>query len=316
MGRSRCCLIVLTKGVSSGGNRNWIKVGLVTFQPSEVAKLGLALYLGVVLATFRKKLTTWKQIMVPGGIASGIVIGLVLAGKDMGTAIVLVIIVCAAYWIAGLPVRFFAMAGVVLAIGTVLLLKVGDTRTSRISVWLNPSTCDIKGDCMQTTHAIWALASGGLWGLGPGMSREKWGGGLPVPDSDFIFAIIGEEFGLIGTLLVLFAFAMMVVVHQPHRASLSRSLCADRRRRNRRVDHLPGMYQHCCGDRPRAAYRLTTAAGVIRRLVAHRFDGRNRCPDGFCARRTRRAGRVHGAALRGAPVPDRAVWGAAWLALF
>ena len=204
-------LIVLTKGVSSGGNRNWIKVGLVTFQPSEVAKLGLALYLGVVLSTFRKQLTTWKQIMVPGGIVSGIVIGLVLAGRDMGTAIVLVIIVCAAYWIAGLPIRFFAMAGIGFAIAAVALVAQGQTRTGRISVWLNPSTCDIKDTCLQTTHGMWALASGGLWGLGPGMSREKWGGGLPVPDSDFIFAIIGEEFGLIGTLLVLFAFAMMVV---------------------------------------------------------------------------------------------------------
>ena len=204
-------VLVLFAGVSSGGNRNWIRVGLVTFQPSELAKLGLALYLGMVLSTFRKQLTTWKQIMVPGGIVSGVVIGLVLAGRDMGTAIVLVIIVCAAYWIAGLPVRFFAMGAIGLAIGAAALISNAATRTGRISVWLNPSTCDIKDACLQTTHGLWALASGGLWGLGPGMSREKWGGGLPVPDSDFIFAIIGEEFGLIGALLVLFAFAMMIV---------------------------------------------------------------------------------------------------------
>ena len=206
-------MLVLTGGISSGGNRNWIKVGLVTFQPSEVAKLGLALYLGVVLSTFRKKLTTWKQILVPGGIASGVVLGLVLAGRDMGTAIVLSIIVVAAYWIAGVPVRFFGMAAVAFGIGVMLLLvngSNGSSRSGRISAWLNPETCDIKGACMQTTHGLWALASGGIWGLGPGMSREKWGG-LPVPDSDFIFAIIGEEFGLIGTLLVLFAFVMMIV---------------------------------------------------------------------------------------------------------
>jgi cell division protein FtsW len=205
-------VLVLFTGISSGGNRNWIRVGLVTFQPSEVAKLGLALYLGVVLATFRKKLTTWKEIMVPGGIMSGVVIGLVLAGRDMGTAIVLAIIVAAAYWIAGLPVRFFGMAGIAGVIGVLALVAQGTTRSARIAVWLNPSTCsDPQGDCAQSIHGLWALASGGLWGLGPGMSREKWGGGLPVPDSDFIFAIIGEEFGLIGTLLVLFAFAMMIV---------------------------------------------------------------------------------------------------------
>lgn len=203
-------VVVLFSGVSSGGNRNWMRVGLVTFQPSEVAKLGLALYLGMVLSTFRKQLTTWKQILVPGGLMSLVVIGLVLAGRDMGTAMVLAIIVCAAYWIAGLPIRFFAMASVVLGLAVAALLADGTTRSARISVWLNPETCDPKGDCQQTIHGIWALASGGLWGLGPGMSREKWEG-LPVPDSDFIFAIIGEEFGLVGTLLVLFALGMMAV---------------------------------------------------------------------------------------------------------
>ena len=204
-------VLVALAGKTVGGNRNWIKVGLVTFQPSEVAKLGLALYLGVVLSRFRKNLTTWKQIMVPGGIMSLIVIGLVLYGHDMGTAIVLAVVVGAAYWIAGLPIRFFAMIGTVGVLVALALLKQGTTRTGRISVWLHPETCvDPQGTCMQSIHGLWALASGGLWGLGPGMSRQKWGG-LPIPDSDFIFAIIGEEFGLIGTLLVLFAFAMMIV---------------------------------------------------------------------------------------------------------
>ncbi|MCR6711241.1 MAG: putative lipid II flippase FtsW [Demequina sp.] len=205
-------VLVGVAGVSSGGNKNWIRVGLVTFQPSEMAKLGLALYLGVVLSRFRKHLTTWKQIMVPGGFMSLIVIGLVLYGRDMGTAIVLAVIVGAAYWIAGLPIRFFAMIGFVGLSVAFALLTQGTTRTGRIDLWLHPENCGAANDaCMQTIHGMWALASGGLWGLGPGMSREKWGGGLPVPDSDFIFAIIGEEFGLIGTLLVLFAFAMMIV---------------------------------------------------------------------------------------------------------
>jgi len=203
-------VMVALAGMTLNGNRNWIKVGIVTFQPSEVAKLGLALYLGVVLSVFRKQLTTWKQIMVPGGIMSMIVIGLVLYGHDMGTAIVLCVIVVAAYWIAGLPLRFFAMAGVAALVGVLALVAQGETRSARIAAWLNPENCD-KDACMQSVHGIWALASGGLWGLGPGMSREKWGGGLPVPDSDFIFAIIGEEFGLVGTLLVLFAFGMMIV---------------------------------------------------------------------------------------------------------
>jgi len=203
-------VVVITAGVSSGGNRNWIRLGSVTLQPSEIAKLGLALYLGMVLSTFRRELTTLKRIMVPGGLAAGVVLALILAGRDMGTAVVLCLIVAGAYWVAGLPLRFFAMGVPFLVVGVLALIKVVDSRSSRISVWLDPSTCDPQGNCLQTVHGTWALASGGLWGLGPGMSREKWGY-LPAADNDFIYAIIGEEFGLIGTVLVLIALAMIVI---------------------------------------------------------------------------------------------------------
>ena len=204
-------VLVMVAGTASGGNRNWIKVGPVTFQPSEVAKLGLALFLGVVLATFRRELTTLHRVMVPGGIAALVVLGLVLAGRDMGTALVITLMVAAAYWVAGLPVRFFAGGAVIGAAAVAYLLTQGTTRTGRIQLWLNPELCtDPLGECQQTIHGTWALASGGLWGLGPGMSREKWGY-LPVADSDFIFSIIGEEYGLVGTLLMLVAFGMIIV---------------------------------------------------------------------------------------------------------
>lgn len=203
-------VVVIAAGVSSGGNRNWVRIGSVTLQPSEIAKLGLALYLGMVLSTFRRELTSVKRILVPGGVAAGVVLTLILAGRDMGTAVVLSIIVAAAYWVAGLPLRFFVPGVTVAALGALLLVNEGRSRSTRIAVWLDPSLCDAQDTCLQTIHGTWALASGGLWGLGPGMSREKWGY-LPAADNDFIFAILGEEFGLIGTLLVLIAFAMIVI---------------------------------------------------------------------------------------------------------
>lgn len=203
-------LLVMTSGYASGGNKNWIRIGSVTFQPSEMAKLGLALYLGVVLSHNRQRLTSLKNIGFAGGFMAAVVVGLVLAGHDMGTAIVMVLLVSAAYWVAGAPVRFFVGAAAIVTVGAFILINAADSRGSRISTWLNPEGCDIQGACQQTTHGTWALASGGLWGVGPGMSREKWGY-LPAADNDFIYAILGEEWGLIGTLLVLLAFVLMVL---------------------------------------------------------------------------------------------------------
>src|SRR6188768_3739566 len=96
-------VLVPLVGETSGGNRNWIRLGMVTVQPSEIAKLGLALYLGVVLATFRHELTTVRRILIPGGIATLAVLALVLLGRDMGTAIVIALLAAAAFWVAGLP---------------------------------------------------------------------------------------------------------------------------------------------------------------------------------------------------------------------
>lgn len=202
-------LLVALGGIESGGNTNWLSVGLVTIQPSEIAKLGLALYLGVVLGRFRHRLTHVKEALVPGGTAALVVIGLVMVGRDMGTGLVFVLLVAAAYFVAGLPLRFFTVGAILAAVGAGIFLIAQPSRMARLSTWL-ADDCDIQGDCLQSTHGMWALASGGLWGLGPGMSREKWGY-LPAADNDFIYAILGEEFGLIGTLLVLVAFAMIVI---------------------------------------------------------------------------------------------------------
>ena len=203
-------VIVAVAGEASGGNKNWIRIGPVTFQPSEVAKLGLALFLGIALSVGRQQLTTLRGMIVPGGIAVAAVLALVLWGRDMGTALVIALMVAAAYWVAGVPMRYFAAAGAVGVVGILVLINEGTSRNSRIDAWLNPENCDAQGACMQTLHGTWALASGGLWGLGPGMSREKWGY-LPVADSDFIFSIIGEEYGLVGTLLMLIAFGMIII---------------------------------------------------------------------------------------------------------
>ena len=158
-------------GHASGGNRNWFRWDWVTAQPSEAAKLALALYLGVALSQLRPRLTTAKQAIVPAGLVAALVVGLVLAGKDVGTGVVMILLVAAAYWTAGVPVRFFALGTA--AVGGVVAISSLPRRPLCARDRLAVPDCGVDA-CWQVTHGTWALASGGIWGLGPGLSREKW----------------------------------------------------------------------------------------------------------------------------------------------
>jgi len=132
----------------------------------------------------------------------------VLAGDDLGTALVLLLIVSGCLWVAGVPMRMFGVAGAGAALGVALLTIGHGSRTTRIGAFLNSNECDKTTDCYQTMHGKWGLASGGWGGLGLGQSREKWAY-LPEAHNDFIFSILGEELGLVGTLLVLALFGLL-----------------------------------------------------------------------------------------------------------
>ena len=202
-------LVFTPFGFAANGNRNWLAIGPVIVQPSEVAKVALALWLGVVLARKRPLLHQWKHSIIPVIPAAGLLIGLVLAGKDLGTALVLIMLVGGAMFIAGVPLGIFGVGGALVGAGVAYLTTTNNTRITRIESWLGNS-CDITKECYQTLHGTWGLATGGWWGLGLGESREKWSY-LPEAHNDFIFAIIGEELGLVGTLLVLVLFALLAL---------------------------------------------------------------------------------------------------------
>ena len=200
-------------GRSAGGNRNWLDFGDFSAQPSEAAKLALALYLGLALSHLRHRLVTLRGALVPAGVVAGSVVALVLAGSDVGTAAVMIILISAAFFTAGLPLRFFTAGTFGAVAGLALLVSLRPALLERVTSWWSPD-CDQLNECFQVTHGTWALASGGVWGLGPGLSREKWSY-LPEASNDFIYAILGEEFGLVGTIFVLVALAMIVLaVHR------------------------------------------------------------------------------------------------------
>ncbi len=203
-------LVFSPLGRGSGGNRNWVYLAGFTLQPSEAAKLALAVWGATVLARKRALLGSSLHALVPVAIPGALVIlGLVLGGRDLGTALVLILILVALLWVAGAPLRLFVLGGAVLSAGVLALVTTSANRMGRIQTWIGGS-CDYQGTCWQPTHGKWALASGGWWGVGLGGSTEKWSW-LPEAHNDFIFAIIGEELGLAGTLTVLLLFAALAV---------------------------------------------------------------------------------------------------------
>jgi cell division protein FtsW len=200
-------------GVEQGGNRNWVRIGWFNAQPSEALKVALVLWLALTLFKKRDVLGDWREVAMPIVPVAGAALGLVLLGGDLGTVIILSGIVLGAVFFAGVRLRVLAVPILVMAAAAGVLLSSGSgSRGVRIQAWLTGCTSDslYSGSCWQTVHGWWALASGGIFGVGLGNSKAKWSW-LPEADNDFIFAVIGEELGLLGAIIVLVLFIVLAV---------------------------------------------------------------------------------------------------------
>jgi cell division protein FtsW len=198
-------------GVSSGGNTGWISLGPVTFQPAEIMKLALCVWMPQVITVSRqRKLGNIKGFAVPVAFfAFGFL--LVLAGKDLGTGLIILLIGAVAIFAGGFNLKAYLVTGAVAVVGIVGIFVLGSTnRMSRITALFSGCTdsADAQGVCYQSIHGLYAIASGGFTGVGLGASREKWNY-LPEAHNDFIFAIIGEELGFIGGAVVILGFAVL-----------------------------------------------------------------------------------------------------------
>jgi cell division protein FtsW len=191
-------------GASEGtGAARWIQLGSFQFQPSELAKLALALWGADLLARKEKlgMLADWRHILVPLLPGTAVLVLLVMAGDDLGTSVILLIIFLVLVWIAGTPGRVFGAMLILMGLVILLLIVTSQARLARFTSFLDSQNTNPLGTNMQEIQGKWALGSGGLFGVGLGGSGEKWGW-LPESTNDFIFAIIGEELGLVGTLCV------------------------------------------------------------------------------------------------------------------
>jgi cell division protein FtsW len=195
---------VLVVGQSVNGARRWLQLGPAVFQPSELAKLALLVFAAAYLAR-RPAPRTFGELIKPLGLVTGIVCALILAEPDLGTAITIVVMIGGVLVVSGVPARLLATAG-----GLCLTLVLAAAwfepyRRARLLSFLNPWD-DAQGAGYQPVQAMIALGSGGIFGEGLGQSVLK-ANYLPEAHTDMIFAIIGEELGLVGATALIAAYA-------------------------------------------------------------------------------------------------------------
>ncbi len=192
--------------VSSGGSTRWIPIARgIAVQPSELAKLGLLLFAADVLTRKGRLLGDVRHLLVPVLPVALLLAVMVMAQPDLGTTLLLCSIAFGLLFIAGAPLPLLGLMGTVGALGGFGLIMSAGYRRDRLLSFLDPAA-DPQRTGWQIIQGRFALGSGGLLGVGLGASKQKWSY-VPNAHTDFIFAIIGEELGLVGTLAILVLFA-------------------------------------------------------------------------------------------------------------
>ncbi len=201
---------VLIVGRKAGGAMAWLDVGPLSFQPSEAAKFAVIVALAKVMERKARLMTDWKHFLAPVAAITGVVGILVMLQPDLGTLIIIGAASMAVLLVSAAPLRHVIPFGI-LAAGSGLILAYADSeRWSRLTSFLDP-WADPGDTGYQAIQSLYALSNGGLFGVGLGASRARWYY-LPHAHTDFIFAIIGEETGLIGAMSVIALFGLLTVV--------------------------------------------------------------------------------------------------------
>ena len=202
---------VLVIGTAVHGQKNWIDFGgPFRIQPSEFAKLAIVMWGADILDRKYHLLEQRNHLLIPVLPVCVIVLLLVVLQGDLGTAMVMMPITASLLYFVGAPRKWFLIMGAAGLAAIAALSIAAPYRMARFTSWLDPYA-DAQGTGFQVIHGQQALGSGGWWGVGLGGSREKWGT-LPEAHTDFIYAVLGEELGIIGTIMVLVIFTAIAIV--------------------------------------------------------------------------------------------------------
>ncbi len=195
-------------GQSENGATRWIRLG-ISFQPSEIAKLGVILSFAAMISEFQERMETFRYGIAPFA-AILVVIVILLRLEPHNSAIVIIACTAAAMlFLGGVKYRWFILGGCVMLLGLVLILGAGGYEASRITAWQDPFS-DPTDDGYQIIQSLYAIGSGGLLGLGLGNGRQKYLY-LPEEHNDYIFAITCEELGLVGAVAILVLYALLIL---------------------------------------------------------------------------------------------------------
>ena len=208
------CLILLILvlipglGIVRNGSRSWFGIGSFSIQPSEFSKIGLIIFTSKYLSKSNKFLKDYKKGVFPILFILLLIFGLIMLEPDFGTGMIIVVTIIALLFIAGVNMKFFLYFCLLGIMGIVGLIIIAPYRMDRITSFLNPWS-DPLGTGFQIIQSLYAIGPGGLFGTGYLNSRQK-NFYLPEPQTDFIFSIIAEEFGIVGALVVLSLFALLL----------------------------------------------------------------------------------------------------------
>lgn len=205
-------LVFTSLGEVRGGNRAWIALAGITIQPSEFAKLAMIVLMAGIIARPGFNINAPRDLLLRLGGPVLIGLGLVLAGKDLGSALVFIAFIAGILWVAGLNRWWFVTLGGLAGLLVAALSAFSSNRSNRIvDVFRNHGIDLLEEGPEQVDQAVWALANGGLTGTGPGGSKQKWNY-LPAADSDFIFSIWGEEYGFVGAVSLVLIYIGLVCI--------------------------------------------------------------------------------------------------------
>lgn len=210
-----CCILLICCylpgiGMTINGESRWVNLGFMSFQPSELAKITLMLALASWYTTYREMAGTfWHGFAIPGGLIFGVPLLLILMEKDMGTAAALAMSGFCIMYVAGARGWLILLSILVGALALYMMTTGSENRMMRIEAWFDPQAFS-QGAGRQQWIAMLAFARGGITGVGLGNGIEKYGN-LPFAHTDFIYAEVGEEWGFIGSALVLLLYTFMTV---------------------------------------------------------------------------------------------------------